>query len=1026
MTLENTPTDWQNEANNQYGPRPVADLEIIVDGIDIYNEGHRIIETGSVDRQLEKWGSQGTALAGDITLRLVNTDGRFNPKNNLSPYFPDGLIGQTAKVYSYFYDGDTRNCFGPHLFFGAPFFDSYSTERVLHFTGTIVSVMVNNEYEAILTVRDSVQTILETIIETAFDETGNPAEVLRSAIETYTSLTVGDTDYDKAFNNLDWITIRATADVNTSLIDLVQSISKGANLNIFTNELDEIVIYALYPDAEDFVSVGQDDFNIAHYSGDITASGANIVGLEGGHDIDSIINVITYTYMDIVTEAEASLTVSDADSIAQHGERTLQIDSGIFVNSQQADVVVSQILERFKTPRRIYSLSTSLFKAVVNEIGDNIRITDPATGETGDLFLITKYGIDIENGAINIEVQDIEDFDGVKWGRVSSEGLEPDGERISAIMDAVPNKDCASAVNPGVDDSLEKWNITESSGTWEFTRTSDEKHSGRYSGLLHLDSGDGNAELDLMLRGGQYLDLYKGRGLGFDGTNEYVDFGNIGGGSGYTNITIKLLIADDDLTQSGKFVLSKDAAGVNTGDASLKVSSGVFSFVDEFNGITLTGPGHSDNDKHLIIVTYDTAVGYRMYMDGVLVDSDNTTGLTLWDNATALQLGSYLGGTSSANIKADDLDIWDRTLTADEIDELWNNGYMMAVYPGKIFRSTTTDMGSNLELCAKLDEQGLETAKDISGNGNDGTLTNMEEVDRIDGFIGWEGLAPREQHTLSFWVKGAVSVGQLNVEILDVFGTVLGTVALTGTYSDWTEKTLSFISGVAGIHKLRIDNTGATTADLYIDDIQIDESVILNGGIEFGTNGQVPIGWTEVQDSGTVTFRKSAGDSRSGSFSSLLSASAGNGKFYSSIKYEMLGTHTLKFWIKGQLIDDIEVSIREGNLTPLDISSILTIPAGSYFSWTEFSLEFKVSDGDEQNPVIYVDLAPSVTATLYFDDFTIDDDYWPFQSNWKLFGFIGEEEDEDYPGYDFDGNQDGDIDDINFLTGWEQLHVTTN
>ena len=1024
------PSDWLDEASQQYGPRPQADLEIDFGG-STYSEGHRIIETGSVDRQLEKWGSYGVALVGDISIRLENTDGKFNPKNAASPYYPEGLIGKTARLYSFFFDGDTSLTFGPHVSFDTDiFFDSYATERVLHYTGAISSVQVNGDRSVTLTIRDALQTILDGYIDSDYSYTGNPAQVVRNLLETYTSLSFDEAEYERAFNNFDWIEIKVEAVEGDRIVDVIQEVTKAANLNIFTNELNEIAIYALFPDVSDFIEAGDGDPDLNDYSGDPTLPEANVLTIEGGHDKESVVNYITYKYLDFTTGEETVIIQYDADSIAEYGAKTLEISSNVFMHADQASIIPQMILERFKTPRRIYTLSTTLYKSIVNEIGDRIRLTDPAVGEDDHLFVVTRHGIDIINGTVSVELQDIEDFDGVKWGFISSEALESDGERISAIMDAIQNKDFSGVVNPGVDDSIDKYSIVQNSGTFAFERTEDESPTGRrFSGRLTLSSADGYAEQPLTLRGGPYLPLYNGRALDFDGSDDFV---RILDAVDPTEYLIEMKVKVDTIS-NGLLIKRTDAGEAGSFSHLLEISSGKFRhYLWDGAAKIVTGTTSIVAGKWYSVAIYAKNGDYaRLFVDGVEEGTAVAIG-TMWTGGDRWNVGGKsAGGHVYFDGKIDHLVLFsDASNYALKVAGLYNAGDFPFVNPLGYWPTIPGSTFSGLRFAFPFDERAnvSNIVYDISANLLTGTLNGtMTDDDFVDGCVGWESLEPYEDHILKFKVKGTISGANVLVSVYDANSVSLGSATLSGAYSDWTDFEVPVMTTGLAPYALKIETSGGTpTGTLYFGDMQID-SVILEGGTFEINNGfgVTPHGWSVQVDSGALSFTRSGADYHDGSASGSLSI-GGEGKIWCTSKFFIVGDHQLHFWYKGTTDTDLVAKVLQNDGSPLATPASVTIPAGTYVAWTEAVIDFESVENDVQNLRVQVETTASTTANMYVDDFRIDNDEWPFQVNWKQFMFFGEDEAEALPGYDKDGNRDGAIDGLDYLAGFEQLHVVTN
>jgi hypothetical protein len=105
--------------------------------------------------------------------------------------------------------------------------------------------------------------------------------------------------------------------------------------------------------------------------------------------------------------------------------------------------------------------------------------------------------------------------------------------------------------------------------------------------------------------------------------------------------------------------------------------SGNATNINFHTSINVTGDGELDQQDgswHHVVATADTVNGGKLYVDGSEVAS--TPGpIAITDRANAMQIGGNpdAGGRGWDGI-LDDVGIWNRALTADEVASLWNNG----------------------------------------------------------------------------------------------------------------------------------------------------------------------------------------------------------------------------------------------------------------------------------------------------------------------------------------------------------------
>ena len=101
------------------------------------------------------------------------------------------------------------------------------------------------------------------------------------------------------------------------------------------------------------------------------------------------------------------------------------------------------------------------------------------------------------------------------------------------------------------------------------------------------------------------------------------------------------------------------------------------------NGMTFSGrkphnfAAQTDDQSggwHHLVTTVEGGIRTDMYVDGELVGSD-TSGYALQDRANAMQIGGNPDAANRGwNGNIDDVAVWDRVLTADEVSSIYNGG----------------------------------------------------------------------------------------------------------------------------------------------------------------------------------------------------------------------------------------------------------------------------------------------------------------------------------------------------------------
>ncbi len=221
------------------------------------------------------------------------------------------------------------------------------------------------------------------------------------------------------------------------------------------------------------------------------------------------------------------------------------------------------------------------------------------------------------------------------------------------------------------------------------------------------------------------------RGLAFHGSmggNERVECGNdasvqISG----TQITLEAWINPQNWVGINQgHVINKEFNGGAGSDFGymIRVGSGgdiSFNLGDgNWNELTTTGaPLVLDQWQH-VAATYDGAV-MQIYLNGTMVASQNTT-ISFSATNNNLTIGAWAGGGGSVfDGRIDEVRVWNVTRSATQIQEAMDSCL------------TGTENGQ-VAYYQLEDGAGSATATDLTANGNDGTLTNMDiNADWVSG-----------------------------------------------------------------------------------------------------------------------------------------------------------------------------------------------------------------------------------------------------------------------------------------------------
>lgn len=233
-----------------------------------------------------------------------------------------------------------------------------------------------------------------------------------------------------------------------------------------------------------------------------------------------------------------------------------------------------------------------------------------------------------------------------------------------------------------------------------------------------------------------------GDALDFDGTDDDISIAD-DASLKPANITLAAWVYADS-TGGGSHIMDKQSG--STGYGIYLPSGNVSSFVSVDSAWdNTTGPALSTGTWYHIAATYDGTT-HSLYVDGALADSNTNAG-TLTHTTNSMNIGTRDGGGQRWNGIIDDVRVYDRALSASEINDIYsaNNCGSSAGTEGEMHYNSATramefcdgtawipmgpeisDPGtSNLVAHWEFDETSGTTASDSTGNtDNDGTLMN--------------------------------------------------------------------------------------------------------------------------------------------------------------------------------------------------------------------------------------------------------------------------------------------------------------
>jgi len=266
-------------------------------------------------------------------------------------------------------------------------------------------------------------------------------------------------------------------------------------------------------------------------------------------------------------------------------------------------------------------------------------------------------------------------------------------------------------------------------------------------GTLNVGGGDNANE--------KWVEGVKGKALKFDGVDDYVNFSIAPSLQiGKSNHAIELWFQTDD-QDIGPIINKLDGWSDDHDDLNLySTETGDLRYqAKHFDYLDLITSGHDYRDQqwhHVVITRTDSGPkGTKLYVDGVLKDSGE--GVDFENGDTYFQIGHSFGGTHRwYSGLIDEVSIYNRALSASEIRAHYCGIKLgeQDEFGGSWFDNFDDDSGIEDGLGGQLeadehtvglwhfDEGSGNKAKDASGNGNDGTLQNIEEGDWVDGRFG--------------------------------------------------------------------------------------------------------------------------------------------------------------------------------------------------------------------------------------------------------------------------------------------------
>jgi len=213
-------------------------------------------------------------------------------------------------------------------------------------------------------------------------------------------------------------------------------------------------------------------------------------------------------------------------------------------------------------------------------------------------------------------------------------------------------------------------------------------------GSWHLDEGSGTTAYDTsgngnngtLINGPTWIDGKFGKALSSDGSDDYVDCGVADWFNSLSNVTISLWVKPGSTQLQYADILSAHTYGYTLEQDS--TNNNLF-YLSYWNGSTWQGANiktqlTAGGWQHFVVEKDGTTI--RHFVNGIKTAEGSVSGDPVYSSGLKLMISRWsTGGGRYFNGLIDELCIYNRALTAEEISDLYNYyGYTTTNYPGKV------------------------------------------------------------------------------------------------------------------------------------------------------------------------------------------------------------------------------------------------------------------------------------------------------------------------------------------------------
>jgi hypothetical protein len=294
-------------------------------------------------------------------------------------------------------------------------------------------------------------------------------------------------------------------------------------------------------------------------------------------------------------------------------------------------------------------------------------------------------------------------------------------------------------------------------------------------GYWSLDDGSGSVAGDFSennndgtINGATWTDGKIGDALEFDGSDDYVDLPD---NLGYSNQVSAFAWFKHKAPPPGNYHIIMGGSQLEISiNSNGYLRTGVYT---DSRHVSDHGSGLNDGQWHYVGFTFDGNTK-KSYIDGNFAGELSGITGTLTSSFSNRRIGRYgSSGTYYLNGIVDDIHIYDRALSESEIQDLYNDTNHTVINASQNDRVTDGLVG--MWSFNGPDLSGT-TATDVSGNGNDGTLTNGPQptIGQVGQALDFDGsndyiLAHyntseiiNSDHTILLWTKSDEILGTSN------------------------------------------------------------------------------------------------------------------------------------------------------------------------------------------------------------------------------------------------------------------------